>query len=757
MNRYLPQIWLLIVGLLIAIFVLLLSSTRINSNLFDLLPSNKKEQYSHELVDNFTSTIDQQLIWLVSSDKDVEAIAQYWVDALHSVSGIQSIVGQKSPETLEKWTKDTLNFSTLIPQKVIEKMQQGVYPSWVISQIYSPFSGVSVAELNHDPLLLVRATILEQLANNGQFSMNNGWVMVNDAQNRSWVLLRATIDPSYQGMLDKKALVESLSSYEQALIEFDPTATLLKKGSVYYADFAIKTAEKDITTIGITSMLGVILIFFWMFRSLRAIGVIILALMIGLLSGTVVVLLIYGEIHIITIVMSTSIIGVAIDYALLFLTARMLEGHQYSPMETLQQIKKPLAGALISTILAYCVLLFAPFAGLTQLAIFTMSGLIAVFLTIICWFPIIAIIKERKLERTLKLADQILYVLEHSRIYRKFLPILMVIVSIVGVIQLSHNDDVGHLQSLPPELVVDDHKMNEILKQSSSTQVLMVTGKTSEKVLENLEHLYPLLDRWVEDKIIESYQAFPFLSSNQQNTNIQLLAQVSSELQNLYDEQGIDVQTQSHKFEVVPLQDWQDSPISEGWRLLWETLPNGESAIIISLGEVLNVNRLIQDVTDQPNLYWIDRKSEISDLFSQYRYSMEWLLVIAMVSIMVLFMATKGLRQGFMMSIPIILSVLFPLGMMGILGISLNLFNILALILVIGMSIDYVLFFSSSQKSSRHVALLAIVMAAVISELTFGLLAMSGTNAISGFGLMLLLGILTALLLSPLAMDRKVL
>ena len=188
MNRYLPKIWLLVVGLLIAIFVLLLSSARINSNLFDLLPSNKKEQYSYELVDNFTNTIDQQLIWLVNSDKDVEATAQYWVDALHSVSGIQSIVGQKSPETLEKWTKDTLNFSTLIPQKVIEKMQQGVYPSWVISQIYSPFSGVSVAELNHDPLLLVRATILEQLANNGQFSMNNGWVMVNDAQNRSWVL-----------------------------------------------------------------------------------------------------------------------------------------------------------------------------------------------------------------------------------------------------------------------------------------------------------------------------------------------------------------------------------------------------------------------------------------------------------------------------------------------------------------------------------------------------------------------------------------
>ena len=757
MNRYLPQIWLLVVGLLIAIFVLLLSSARINSNLFDLLPSNKKEQYSYELVDNFTNTIDQQLIWLVNSDKDVEATAQYWVDALHSVSGIQSIVGQKSPETLEKWTKDTLNFSTLIPQKVIEKMQQGVYPSWVISQIYSPFSGVSVAELNHDPLLLVRATILEQLANNGQFSMNNGWLMVNDAQNRPWVLLRATIDPSYQGILDKKTLVESLSSYEQALTEFDPTATLLKKGSVYYADFAIKTAEKDITTIGITSMLGVILIFFWMFRSLRAIGVIILALMIGLLSGTVVVLLVYGEIHIITIVMSTSIIGVAIDYALLFLTARMLEGHKYSPMETLQQIKKPLAGALISTILAYCVLLFAPFAGLAQLAIFTMSGLIAVFLTIICWFPLIVKIKTRKLKNVLKLSDQTLQFLEHSLMFRKFFPILILMISIIGIIQLSHNDDVGNLQSLPAELVADDQKMNELLKQSSTTQVLMVTGQTKEQTLENIEQIYPLLDHWVEHKVIESYQPFPFLSAHKQAENIQLLNQVSTELQNLYDEQGIEAKIKIQNLDIISDATWLDSPLSEGWNLLWETLPNGESAIIISLGTVLNLDSLIRDIAEQPNLYWIDRKTEISDLFSQYRYSMEWLLFIAVLSISILFMVIKGFKQGLMMSIPIILSVLFPLGMMGILGITLNLFNVLALILVVGMSIDYVLFFSSSQQSSRHVALLTIIMAAMISELTFGLLAMSGTNAISGFGLMLLLGILTALLLSPLAMSKKAL
>lgn len=757
MKRYLHQLWLIIICLLVAILIILLPNTRINSNLFDLLPASEKAEYSHELIDNFTDTLDQQLIWLISSENNIGSAAEYWVNVLNSTSGIDSIVGQKTPEMLAEWAQYTSKFSALLPKSLSDKMQQGTYESWVMSQIYSPFSGISIAELNHDSMLLMRAIILEQLANNGQFSLKDGWVTVMDADNRQWILLRATINSDYKGMIEKKVLVESLNVHEQSLKALDPTAVLLKKGSVYYADFAIKTAEKDITTIGVVSMLGVIVVFFWLFRSAHAIGVTVLALMIGLLAGTVVVLLIYGEIHIITIVMSTSIIGVAIDYTLLFLTARMLEGGQYSSMETLQHTQKPLLGALLSTLLAYCVLLFAPFAGLTQLAIFTMSGLVAVFLTIICWFPIIAKIKERKSERLLKYSNQALDTLEYSLIYRWFLPMLILIISIIGLAQLSHNDDVGHLQSLPADLVADDQRMNDILNQSSATQVLMVTGTTLDEALKNLERSYPLLDEWINQGIIQSYRTFPFLSVDQQNVNIDLLNRTALKLQKLYDEQGISTQVKNQKFEVVSAQAWEKSPLSEGWGLLWETLPNGESAIIISLGEVLDEAKLVHAIQGHDNLYWIDRKSEISDLFSQYRYSMEWLLAIAVLAISTLFMVIKGFKQGFMMSIPIVLSVLFPLGIMGILGITLNLFNILALILVVGMSIDYVLFFSSSQKSSRNIALLTIIIAALISELTFGLLAMSGTNAIAGFGLMLLLGILTALLLSPLAMDRKVL
>ncbi len=754
MFHYLPKLWLFLVSLLIVMLIMLIPRTHINSNLFDLLPSHQTSEYSEEFIDQFTQTVDQQLIWLISSNNSEES-AEKWIEILEKTEGIKEVVGKKTPEKLESWAKYTQKYATLLSEDVQNRMKKGDYPTWVLSQIYSPFSGISIAEIQHDPMLLMRSIILEQLSKNSQFSIQNGWLTVMAEEGMEWIMIRATVDAAYESMMDKKLLVKKLNDHAQSLEIVDPNLKILKKGSVYYTDFAIKTAEKDIATIGTISTIGIIIIFFWIFRSLKSIVVTLLALSIGLLTGTVTVLLIYGEIHIITIVMSTSIIGVAIDYTLLFLTSRMLNDNKYTPTETLKQITKPLLGALVSTLLAYCVLLFAPFAGLEQLAIFTMSGLIAVFLTVVCWFPKIANIKERKQEKLCHIADHYLKITERSFCYRKIFPIVIMLVSIIGMTQLTHNDDVGALQVLPPELLLEDKKIGELLGQSINTEVVMVTGENENEVLKNLESLYPLLDSWVEKNIIESYQQYPFQSIERQQDNHNLLNKTSMDLQKIYDDQGIDIKLSVDDIQIIQPSEWINSPLSEGWELLWKTLPNGESAIILSLGNIKDIPKLISAIDQQDNIFWIDRKGEISELFSIYRNTMEYLLVIAVSGISVLFMAFKGIRQGFNMAVPIVLAVIFPLGIMGLIGIELNLFNILALILVVGMSIDYVLFFSSSLEESKHVALITIILAAIISELTFGLLALSGTNAIAGFGLMLLLGILTALFFSPLAMSKQ--
>ena len=90
------------------------------------------------------------------------------------------------------------------------------------------------------------------------------------------------------------------------------------------------------------------------------------------------------------------------------------------------------------------------------------------------------------------------------------------------------------------------------------------------------------------------------------------------------------------------------------------------------------------------------------------------------------------------------------LSVLGLLGEPINLFNIMALLLVLGIGVDYALFYR--ETGTEHPAtLLAIALSSVTTLLAFGLLALSKTTAIHSFGLTILIGIIAAFILSPMA------
>lgn len=201
---------------------------------------------------------------------------------------------------------------------------------------------------------------------------------------------------------------------------------------------------------------------------------------------------------------------------------------------------------------------------------------------------------------------------------------------------------------------------------------------------------------------------------------------------------------------IITPEQWLNSPVSEGWRLLYSSIDSGHTAILVPLEGIHNETLLKQIPQQVSGVYWVDRKTEISELFSIYRHYMSWLLLASVALIALLFLARFRFYQGIKCLLPLILSLSMALATLGLMGIPLNLFSLMGLILVLGIGIDYALFFSNP-KGAGIVSLLTIIAAAFISELTFGLLAFSQTQAIAGFGIVLSVGIIVALLLSPLA------
>ena len=99
---------------------------------------------------------------------------------------------------------------------------------------------------------------------------------------------------------------------------------------------------------------------------------------------------------------------------------------------------------------------------------------------------------------------------------------------------------------------------------------------------------------------------------------------------------------------------------------------------------------------------------------------------------------------------PPVIAAVASLSMLGFLGESISLFNIMALLLVLGIGVDYSLFFRETGTESPA-TLLAIALSSLTTLLAFGLLALSATTAIHAFGLTILVGILVAFFLSPMA------
>lgn len=158
-------------------------------------------------------------------------------------------------------------------------------------------------------------------------------------------------------------LVTTLNALQATLKTHYPQAQLLSRGTVFYSDYASQQAKRDISTLGVATLLGVLLLIVATFRSLRPLLLCAISIGIGALAGTVATLLFFGELHLMTLVMSMSIIGISADYTLYYLTERLVHGGENSPWQSLDKVRNALLLALLTTVVAYLIMMLAPFPG----------------------------------------------------------------------------------------------------------------------------------------------------------------------------------------------------------------------------------------------------------------------------------------------------------------------------------------------------------------------------------------------------------
>ncbi|WP_159864356.1 MULTISPECIES: MMPL family transporter [unclassified Raoultella] len=757
-RRSFALLWGLTCLVMLGVLLTLLPQSRMNSSVLAMLPKQALGTVPPSLNEGFMQRLDRQLVWLVSPGKQADPqVAHEWLRLLQNAHALATVKGPMDAASQQAWgTFFWQHRNGLIDDATRVRLQNGgeAQAQWILSQLYSAFSGVSGKELQNDPLMLMRGSQLAMAKNGQRMQLKDGWLVTEDKQGNQWYLLHGELAGSSFDMQQTHHLVTTLSALEAELKARYPQAQLLSRGTVFYSDYASQQAKRDISTLGVATILGVILLIVAVFRSLRPLILSLISIGIGALAGTVATLLLFGELHLMTLVMSMSIIGISADYTLYYLTERMVHGGEVTPWQSLAKVRNALLLALLTVVVAYLIMMLAPFPGIRQMSVFAAAGLSASCLTVIFWHPLLSRGLPVRPVPAMVLMLRWLAAWRRNKKLAIGLPVALALFSLAGVATLRVDDDISQLQALPQPLLAQEKTIAALTGQGVDQKWFVVYGRTPQQTLERLEAFVPALEQAKNQGQLNGYRTIPLNSLARQSQDLTLLKAASPAVSRVLQSAGLQAINPDLNPMPVTVDAWLASPASEGWRLLWITLQNGESGVLVPVDGVNESPALKALGAKYSGVAWVDRKSTFDELFALYRHLLTGLLGIALATIACGAVLRLGWRKGLISLVPSVLSLGCGLAALSLSGHSLNLFSLLALVLVLGIGINYTLFFSNP-RGTPLTSLLAVTLAMMTTLLTLGMLVFSSTQAIASFGIVLVSGIFTAFLLSPLAMPGK--
>jgi len=141
--------------------------------------------------------------------------------------------------------------------------------------------------------------------------------------------------------------------------------------------------------------------------------------------------------------------------------------------------------------------------------------------------------------------------------------------------------------------------------------------------------------------------------------------------------------------------------------------------------------------------------NQLSELFSEHRLHAQWLLVAALVILAVGLGALYGWKSILPLVLPVTMALMTTFAIQAWLGVEINLFSIMGTFLIIGIGVDYAIFYRHGHDHPQVVGM-ALFLCMMSTFLGFGLLSFSQTYAIHCFGLTVLLGVVFAFIYATL-------
>ena len=568
------------------------------------------------------------------------------------------------------------------------------------------------------------------------FSAKSGNVSLNLAE-----LMLEVKDGKKSFFLLKGELKSGASS--EGLIKFYNEIEALKVGknelfvhsSALYQAFSKQKNENESLYMSAVSLSLTAIFLMLAFRNLRIFYVIFIAAF-GFSVAFAGTLLCLGELNILTILISTSLIGLMFDYILHWLSKN--EGEAIRASSIKNMLKIFLLGLLI-TLSGYLAFTFSDLRLLKEVALFSAFALIAAFLASYFFMPLV--FEGVKFYRS-KVFDAFLtkfcelsgVVARHFGV--KFLTISLILLAIFLVFDLknlSKSENVKDYSNMPKSLLADS---SYILGLTGNNQNTMIATRSSGDILGGEKSL---LDELKKRNLIKDKSSLSdmFLSKSEQ-------AELKEAFKKALDDEQIYAIYEKFGFskdevrsEILKVLSEKELSVSE--ILALKSMKDFKKFVLDENASVAYASGFVKgtqsdEVLERYNAFSLNFADSLNESLTQAKeLALKLKIAALVVAFLLLWFYFSALVSALVMGI-IIFGVLLTLFIFAIFGVNLSIFGVFGLILASAVGIDYMIFALNESLSEKE-RIYGIFCAFITSFISFFTLSFSQTAALSVFGL----------------------
>lgn len=779
--------------LVIAALKLFQSGLNIDTNLRSLAPHIAQDPQSEALIHHLSSAASRKALVILAAEDPATVTAAS--DLLRTRTAAlaedkNSLVRvADSADTVEQYVRllETFPYNFLSPSassllstvnglstanglstvNELSSSDETRVTQWVLEKLYSGTSQVRLTGFDRDPFGVLNdyaLSIQESLSANAMEDVRS---VIDNGVELNIAVWQFDLPEDGMALDTQTRWIDEIARIEVEIVEQFPGVQWLKSGMIFFAADSAQSAQKNITAVSNFGAFGIILLMLVIFRGMRPLAGSLLSILGGVGFAFVVCHSVWNSLHILTLLFGASLIGVAVDYSL-HLYYFHLEKKPASGSVHRQHFYRALLLSLLTSIVGYGALAMSGLDTLRQVALFSIAGLIYACLLVLVlesWSTKKVTARDVLLTAFTRGGVDVFSNIGRVQYLAAFAAIIWMVIFALGQ-RLTFDDSPKAFIKPNSQLFDNERIVNEWVGDYEPATFVLIRGGSDQDVFDKIARLNAQLI--VAPKAlggpgqkllgIHSFLPSPSEQLTYQALNGALYAndKLSKVLVDEYEIIDRDhlhrIQTAYHERQNNVLTPLHLQQQISGFPQLWIENANAhdKKSIVTALlvPKSASLEELRQVTQNLPDTELISMVKQTEDGLRSLRKTASYYLAFALMLIGGIFFWRYGWRRAIVLS-------LVPVSVLGCIGlvylvvqVPITLFHVMAAFLVVGLGVDYLVFAAEmvgDADTSNHFAN-ALVLSAVTSTLSFGLLSLTVLPAVQAFGMTAMLGILGNLL-----------